>query len=171
MKNIFKILIIIFTCVSTNFSVADNIVISGGRSINSNNTHSSLREYKNLSYIYSVKYEGEHYGLRLDHSLKGDDDGNNYVTGDALFHIIPNIILGAGIMIDRHPLRKTGSYMNFHAIGGLEFKNLFKNNIGLGIYYDHWSNGHIHSLFGTDNVPNPPRNTINLGLIKSFSNN
>lgn len=168
MKILIKILFCISTLVYSNFSIADKIIISFGTSLTSDNLHSSLGEYKNHSENYNIKYEGIHYGIRLDHSVKGDDNGNTYITVDSLYHFNDNVFVGAGIMVAKNPLRKVGSYMNFHATLGLESDIIFPNKTGVGIYYDHWSNGHIHSIFGEDNVPNPPRNIISVGIFKSF---
>jgi hypothetical protein len=137
----------------------EGIIISTGTSIPGYNNHTMLGEWKNHSAQYSVRYEGTHYGIRADHSVNGDDDGNTYLTGDSLWRPTKWLVAGAGIMVDRRPLRAVGSRMNFHAMVGLE------SSSGIGVWFDHWSNGHIHAMFGPDNVLNPPRNVLSVGLV------
>lgn len=123
-----------------------------------------LGETANQSALHGLRWEGEHYGLRLDHSIGGDDAGNSYITGDSIWRPSSWLVLGAGIMADTQPLRGTGSRMNFHAMLGTENPKLF-GHFGAGLWFDHWSNGHIHYLFGPDAVPNPPRNVLSIGIV------
>lgn len=169
-----SMLIVVFVFHSLTEAHADEMnlfIISTGISLASGKPNNAFGEYENKNNQYSLRYAGERFGLRLDHSSGGDDAGNSYLTGDALFRApadwiwpVNYAIAGIGIMIAREPLRTHGSYMNFHAMLGLEDPTLF-GRAGGGIWFDHWSNGHIHQLIGWDGVPNPPRNVISIGVI------
>jgi len=143
---------------------ADALIISGGVSSTSEKPFNPLGEYENKSNQYSLRYAGQRFGVRLDHSAGGDDRGNIYVTGDVLARPFAGLVLGAGLMVARDPLREAGRRRNFHAVMGFENPHLF-GDVGGGIWFDHWSNGHIHQIVGWDGVPNPPRNVISIGVI------
>ncbi len=156
------LLVLLFTTSVCAFG--DNLVVSGGQSIESNNYNTPFGEYHNRSRTMGIRYEGQHYGIRIDHSFTGDDAGNTYLTGDAIFHFLKYGVAGVGIAIMHHPLRVYGSYMNFHAMLGIEDPHLF-GKFGGAIYYDHWSNGHVHQIIGWDGIPDPPRNVISAAIL------
>lgn len=145
-----------------------NLVISAGVSATSSKPFNPVGEWDNKSNQYSVRYEGERFGLRWDGSKGGDDADNAYITADLLARPFKHVIVAGGLMYAKDRLRTIGKQLNFHAMAGLEFEKVFYD-IGLGAYFDHDSNGHIHRLIGEDGVPNPPRNVVSLGFFFPFS--
>lgn len=149
-------------------SPARALILSVGVSSTSSKPFNPLGEYENKSNQYSLRYEGRRFGLRLDHSIHGDDDGNTYITGDVLARPWGPIVLGAGLSYAKQPLRGIGRQANLHAMFGVEDPTMFGPRTGAGAWFDHWSNGHIHQIIGWDDVPNPPRNAISGGIIHRF---
>jgi hypothetical protein len=161
--------VVFLVCVETATPAeGDLLIISAGVSSTSEKPFNPLGEYENKSNQYSLRYEGRRFGLRLDRSVHGDDDGNTYLTGDILFRPSGPVVLGAGLSYSTHPLRGIGRQQNLHAMVGVEYPDFFDKGFGLGGWFDHSSNGHIHRIIGWDGVPNPPRNVISGGLIKVF---
>ncbi len=144
------------------------LIVSTGISSTSEKPFNPLSEHENKSNQYSLRYEGRRFGLRLDHSVHGDDDGNTYITGDLLAWPWGPFIMGAGLSYMKQPLRGIGRQANLHAMIGIEDSSMFGPRTGAGAWFDHWSNGHIHRIIGWDDVPNPPRNAISTGVIHRF---
>lgn len=144
-----------------------NLVVSAGVSATSSKPFNPVGEWGNKSNQYSVRYVGQRFGVRWDGSKGGDDTDNAYVTGDVYARPAKFVIVGAGLSYAKNKLRTTGKQQNFHALAGLEFEKVVYD-VGVGVYFDHWSNGHIHRLIGDDGVPNPPRNVISIGFFIPF---
>lgn len=138
---------------------AGDLVLSAGTS---SGLQAEFGEGGNRSFQSGVRYAGERFGVRLDHSAEGDDDGNDGVTADVYLRPFGGLVLAGGLGYFEKPLRTLGRQANFHTLAGWEFRDLLEG-IGIGVYFDHWSNG--RRLFNRDLPHNPPRNVLSVGLV------
>lgn len=152
----FKIILIFLILISTCAGAGEIALTSGASSSLAN----VWGEGGNRTTDLAARYLGERFGVRFDHSVHGDDAGNNGLTGDVLFRPVPGVVLGAGVARFQNRLRGVGERTNLHAMGGYEIPRVL-GNVGVGVFFDHWSNG--RRLFDRHGIHNPPRNVVSIG--------
>lgn len=175
MKNILKSILIYVVLTVPNISKAE-IILHTGISNNFIVKDTGIGEQSNQSNMFRLYVgtdnEKSNIGFYIGRSYNGDDNKNVYTGIDYNLTYQDFIRFGIGLTYTSKPIRTIGqNFPNFHLQIGFLNKDLFKENFGAGIFLDHWSNCRRICNYRLNEIHNPPRNVINFGLIKSFSNN
>ena len=99
--------------------------------------------------------------------IRGDEHGNLFAGADWPRKLLDNgeFVLrpSLGLAFFEKPLHGVGQKLNFHLGLALEFPKALGFS-GMGVYFDHYSNGRRFFNHNMTTTQNPPRNMISVGM-------